>query len=257
MMPSDRKCKKFCYLALANVTTTPMHASLRRPHSTSRAKLGFDRAETGGNQHIRQMITAKLQLCSARKISEHLPFATGSPLAFWLINRAILKRATACSHWERTIQHLDGVRKDPLSVLTGKPGAACVPWDQPESLLWHGCSPRAPQISGKAGTGKMLTISPMSSTCSPSLPSGDSLLAQGKKPPCLVGGRMKPYLSVRRGLTKLYVVMTYQESSSCFFPERSWKSWNCQNILLSLAKQILLHQIKTQLHSLTLTQGYA
>lgn len=49
----------------------------------------------------------------------------------------------------------------------------------------------------------------------------------------------------------------YPESSSCFFPEQSWKSWNCLQVLLSLANQILLHQIKTQLHSLTLTQGYA
>lgn len=148
-MQSDRKCKKFCYLALPNVTTTSMHASLRRPHSTSRAKLGFDRAETGRNQHIRQMITAKLQLCSARKISEHLPFATGSPSAFWLINRAILKRATACSRWERTIQHLDGVRKDPFPLLTGKPVRAVgpawtspLPWMQPWSPMelgqgWH------------------------------------------------------------------------------------------------------------------------
>lgn len=63
--------------------TALMHVSLRRPHPMSTARLGFDWAETERNQHVRQTITTKLQLGSARKTPEHLPFATGFPLGFW------------------------------------------------------------------------------------------------------------------------------------------------------------------------------
>lgn len=151
------------------------------------------------------MVTAKLQLCSARRTTKHFPL--GFPGLFLIAswgncNKKLhmlsltLKNDILRSWWcQKSQRHSWG--EGPVCTLTPFRERSCPAWSK-ES--WdHTCLQR----------------------------------------------------QVLPGFT------TYPESSSCFFPEQSWKSWNCLKVLLLLANQILLHQIKTQLHSLTLTQGYA
>lgn len=214
--------------------TTPVHAVLRRPLLLNHFKhlepsWALVEQKWGGTiaqdrwlqQNYNSAVLGKY-LNTYRWIS--LRF-------FWLLNGVILKTGTACtlSCWKRTFQHLNGIIRH---RCRGGPTHTC-------HLLWTVLRRRKDDgvhcwvTAWWDGTGR----------CTSS--------------PCLIRRKLKPYLFTKRGLPRLHSVTLYQEPSSCFFPEQSWKSWNCHNVLLSLAKQILLHQIKTQLHSSTLTQGYA
>lgn len=154
------------------------------------------------------MITAKLQLCSARRIPKHFPL--GLPALFLI---------ASWGNFNKKYHMLSFTLENDISASWW-----CQKWQR---HVWGG--------------GPACAFHPF----------------QGEELPCPTQGKLRPQLSAKTSLTRLHIVTPYPESSSCFFPEQSWKSRNCRKVLLSLAKQILLHQIKTQLHSLTLTQGYA
>lgn len=116
-----------CYLAVPCMTTQLTQTALRRTlllNHIQRPDSSWALVDEKWEGTSVQMITAKLQLCSARKISEHLPLDLP-----WLLNGGILKRGITGS--------LPHAGKGQFSILMASEGT-CVEGNQPVVFICCG-----------------------------------------------------------------------------------------------------------------------